>query len=109
MSAIKVLIEQMVSDISSQAVRLDDLRLSMFLNWLIAHRSKVKAAIRMDIAGLRKSDMEAQFKLALKTWLECLSVQGMLWEYHLILDELTWWCNLDPHRWKMILKSEAGK
>jgi len=88
MNTMKVLIEQMVSDISSHLLQLDDLHLHLFLGWLSAHRDKVKAAIRMDIVGLRRSDMEEQFKLALKTWLECLSVQGMLWESHLILVRL---------------------
>ena len=34
MNDMQVLIEQMVSDISSQAVRLDEVRLQKFLEWL---------------------------------------------------------------------------
>jgi hypothetical protein len=36
-------------------------------------------------------------------------MQGLLWEYHLILNEIAWWRDLDPRRLSMILGSEAGK
>jgi hypothetical protein len=41
MNDLHILIEQMAADISSQAVRLDDLRLKLFLEWLNSHSRKV--------------------------------------------------------------------
>jgi hypothetical protein len=110
MSELNVLIEQMVSDIGAQAYQLDDLRLRMFLNWLVAHSGWVKVAtgnvLDMDIAVLRGIDMQEQFKLALKTWLESLTAEGLLWEYRTITVEIGWWRDLDPFRLKMITKTE---
>ena len=111
MSELNVLIEQMVLDIGTQVFQLDDLRLRMFLNWLAAHSGRLKAltgnVLDMDIAVLRGSDMQEQFKSALKTWLESLPAQGMLWEYRTISFEIAWWRNLDPVRLKMIVESET--
>ena len=113
MSELNVLIEQMVLDIGTQAFQLDDPRLRMFLNWLAAHSGRLKAltgnVLDMDIAVLRGSDMQEQFKSALNTWLESLPAQGMLWEYRTISVEIVWWRNLDPVRLKMIAESEAGQ
>jgi hypothetical protein len=113
MSELNVLIEQMVSDIGTQVFQLDDLRLRMFLNWLTAHSGTMKVSIGnfldLDLAVLRGSDMQEGFKSALKTWLESLSAQGMLWEYRTISVEIVWWRNLDPVRLKMIVQSEAGQ
>ncbi|WKZ45828.1 MAG: hypothetical protein QY302_08545 [Anaerolineales bacterium] len=119
MNDLNILVEQMAADISSQALRLDDLRLRLFLEWLIAHTSKVRAAtgseaqslqpFQMDIAFIRKGNLEEYFKTGLKTWFESLSMKGMLGEYHLILDEIAWWRDLDARRLTMILRSEAGK
>ena len=112
MSELNGLIEQMVLDIGTQVFQLDDLRLRMFLNWLAAHSGRMKAltgnVLDMDIAVLRESDMQEQFKSALKTWLESLPAQGMLWEYRTISVEIVWWRNLDPVRLKLIAESEAG-
>ena len=113
MSELSILIEQMVLDIGTQAYQLDDLRLRMFLNWLTAHSGTMKVVIgnvlEMDIVMLRGSDMQEGFKLALKTWLESLPAQGMLWEYRTISFEIAWWRNLDPVRLKMIVESESGQ
>ena len=115
MNDMHILIEQMTLDISGQAIRLDDLRLRMFLNWLSAHGSKIKAISKSDgQPGKRiefQSDgrMDECLKNGLRPWLESLSMQGLLWEYHLILSEIAWWRDLDPRRLVMILRSEAGK
>ena len=112
MSDMNVLIEQMVLDIVTQAYQLDDLRLRMFLNWLAAHSGRMKVlagnVLDMDIAVLRGTDLQEGFKSALKTWLESLPAQGMLWEYRTISFEIAWWRNLDPVRLKMIVESETG-
>jgi len=109
MSDRETLIEQVVLDISRQAFQLDDLCLPLFLNWLTAHSGKVRDAIQMDIAAIRRADAEEQFKSALKAWLGSLPAQGLFWEYRLLLDEIAWWHDLDPRRLLMILKSEAGQ
>ena len=112
MNDMNVLIEQMVLDIGTQAYQLDDQRLRMFLNWLAAHSGRMKVltgnVLDMEVAVLRRTDMQEGFKSALKTWLESLPAQGMLWEYRTISFEIAWWRNLDPVRLKMILESEAG-
>ena len=107
MNDVNVLIEQMVSDISTQIFQLDDRRLRLFLNWLTAHSSKVKATARLVIDQLRGRDIEKRFNSALKAWLESLPTEGMLWEYRIIMDEIAWWRNLDPQRMKMIVESEV--
>lgn len=111
MSDVDVLIEQMVLDIGTQAWRLDDLRLRMFLNWLMAHNSELKIslgnALDADPALLRSVEMQERFQSALKTWLESLPVQGLLWEYQTITGEIRWWRDLDPFRLKMITKTEV--
>ena len=112
MNDMNVLIDQMVLDIVTQAYRLDDQRLRMFLNWLAAHSGRLKAitgnVLDLDIAVLRGADMQEGFKSALKTWLESLPAQGMLWEYRTISFEIAWWRNLDPVLLKMIVESETG-
>ncbi len=110
MNDLKSLIDQMAAEISSQAVRLDDLRLRLFLNWFLSHNNAMndvaEVAIEMNIAILREANLEGRFQSALKTWLASLSIQGLLWEYHLILDEIAWWRDLDSHRLNMILRPE---
>lgn len=113
MSELNVLIDQMVLDIGTHVFQLDDPRLRMFLNWLAAHSGSMKVitgkVLDMDIAVLRGSDMQEGFKSALKTSLESLPAQGMLWEYRTISFEIAWWRNLDPVRLKMIVESETGQ
>ena len=112
MSELNGLIDQMVLDIGTQVFQLDDQRLRMFLNWLAAHSGSMKVlagnVFDMDIAVLRGTDLQEGFKAALKTWLEALPAQGMLWEYRTISFEIAWWRNLDPVRLKMIVESETG-
>ena len=112
MSELNVLIDQMVLDIGTHVFQLDDPRLRMFLNWLAAHSGSMKVlagnVLDMDIAVLRGTDLQEGFKSALKTWLESLPAQGMLWEYRTISFEIAWWRNLDPARLKMIVESETG-
>ena len=112
MSELNVLIDQMVLDIGTHVFQLDDPRLRMFLNWLAAHSGSMKVlagnVFEMDIAVLRGTDLQEGIKSALKTWLESLPAQGMLWEYRTISFEIAWWRNLDPVRLKMIVESETG-
>ncbi|MCK6584778.1 MAG: hypothetical protein L6Q49_16915 [Anaerolineales bacterium] len=119
MNDLNILIEQMAADISSQAVRLDDLRLKLFLEWLKAHSSKVKAItdphaqgglqVQIDAALIRDGIREERLKTGLRMWIESLPMQEMLREYHLILDEIAWWRDLDARRLSMIMRSEVRK
>ena len=97
MNDMQVLIEQMVSDISNEASRLSDIRLRLFLQWLSAHSSKVKQAKQAHIeeAIQDQGSIDDRLKNGLKLWFESLPIPGLLWEYHLILDEINWWRILD--------------
>lgn len=116
MNDLEEFLDQMTVDISNQALWLDDVRLQLFLNWFAAHSSKIHSALiqgqalmQMDHVLLRQGDCEKALKSGLKIWFESLPMQGLLWDYHLILIENAWWHNLDGYRLNMILKSEAGK
>lgn len=106
MSDLDVLIEQMVSDLSTQAFQLEERRLRLFLNWLMDHSSEMKGSLGTFEPGSGDADMQERFRSALKTWLQSLPAQGLLWEYQTITGEIHWWRDLDPSRWKMIVRSD---
>ena len=110
MNDMQVLIEQMVSDISSQAVRLDEVRLHKFLEWLKSHSSKVKTVeqVLFEVAVHDEGSIDDRLKNVLKGWLESLPMPGLLWEYHLLLNEIAWWRDLDPRTLARILRSEGN-
>ena len=110
MNDVQVLIEQMVSDISSQAARLDEVRLQKFLEWLKSHSSKVKTVeqVYVEVAVHGEGSIDDRLKNILMGWLESLPMQGLLWEYHLLLNEIAWWRELDPHTLARILRSEGN-
>ena len=107
MSNLDILIEQMVSDLSKQAFQLEERRLQLFLNWLMDHSSEMKVSLGKFEPGSGDVDMQERFRSALKTWLPALPAQGLLWEYQTITGEIRWWRDLDPSRWKMIIKTEV--
>jgi len=107
MSDLDVLIEQMVLDITTQAFMLEDQRLRLFLNWLIDHSSEMKVSLGTFDTGYGDADMQKRFQSALKTWLQSLPAQGLLWEYQTMTGEIGWWRDLDPFRLKMITKTEV--
>ena len=111
MNDMKILIEQMVSDISSQAVRLDEVRLQKFLEWLKSHSSKVKTVeqVHIEVVIHGKGSIDDRLKNGLKNWFESLPMQGLLWEYHLLLDEIAWWRDLDPRTLARILRSKGNE
>ena len=106
MSNMHVLIEQMVTEISTQTFQLEDRRLRLFLNWLMDHSCEMKVSLGPFEPGSRDTDMQERFRTALKTWLQSLPAQGLLWEYQTITGEIGWWRDLDPSRWKLIIKTE---
>ncbi|MCQ3935425.1 MAG: hypothetical protein DPW18_00115 [Chloroflexi bacterium] len=106
MSDMNVLIEQMVTEISTQTFQLEDRRLRLFLNWLMEHSIEMKVSLGTFDTGLKDTDIQERFRSALKTWLQSLPAQGLLWEYQTITGEIGWWRDLDPSRWKLIIKTE---
>ena len=111
MEDMQILIEQMVSDISSQAVWLEKVRLQMFVEWLKSHSSKVKTVeqVHVEVAVPDVGSIDDLLKNGLKDWFESLPMPGLLWEYHLLLSEIAWWRDLDPRSLARILKSEGGE
>jgi hypothetical protein len=107
MSDLDVLIEQMVSDLSTQAFQLEERHLRLFLNWLMDHSSEMKGSLGTFEPDLKGTDLQERFRSALKSWLQSLPPQGLLWEYQTITGEIQWWRDLDPSRWKMIIKTEV--
>ena len=97
MTEMQILIEQVVVDISNEAARLGEIRLRLFLQWLSAHSSRVKEAQQSHIeeAIQGPGSIDDRLKNGLKLWFESLPIPGLLWEYHLILDEINWWRILD--------------
>lgn len=106
----QILIEQMVSDISSQAVRLDEVRLQKFLEWLKSHSTKVKTVeqVLVEVAVHGEESIDDRLKNDLKRWFESLPMPGLLWEYRLLLNELAWWHDIDPRTLARILRSEGN-
>jgi len=107
MSDMNVLIEQMVVEISTQAFQLEERRLRLFLNWLMDHSSDMKVSLGAFEPGSRDTDMQENFRSALKTWLQSLPAQGLLWEYRTMTGEIGWWRDLDPFRLQMITKTKV--
>lgn len=116
MENIHILIEQIVSDISMQAARLDDVRQQMFLEWLMSHSSAMKTVVCSDRQARARGHLDGavhgpdrdaeRLGSGLKAWFGSLPVQGLLWEYYLILDEIAWWRDLDRASLARILKSK---
>jgi hypothetical protein len=98
----------MVLDIGKQAFQLEGHRLRLFLNWLTDHSSEMKISLGTFYTNLGGTDIQERFQSAVKTWLQSLPAQGMLWEYRTISFEIAWWLNLDPVRLKMIVESKTG-
>ena len=106
MNEMQILIEQVVVDISNEAARLGEIRLRLFLQWLSAHSSRVKESQQSHIED--QGSIDDRWKNGLKLWFESLPIPGLLWEYHLILDEINWWRILDD-RVLLRMLIRAGK
>ncbi len=108
MNETDILIEEIVLDIATLTGQLDELRLRMFVNWLIVHSGKAIAAgyVAMDIAVPRGVEMLEQVKSTLRSFLAPLSVQDMLLEYRTISSEIAWWRDLNSIRLNAFVNSE---
>ena len=92
MDEMEISIEQMASDVAGQAFDLEPSRLLLFLEWLVSHSSIVRSS---EAIRLETCDRE-QVELKLKAWFESLQVDGLAWEYRLLLGEIAWWRDLNP-------------
>jgi len=108
MSDLDVLIEQMVLEIGTQTFQLQDQQLRLFLNWLMDHSSHMKVSMAPLGTNPRGADVRKRFQSDLKTWLRSLPVQGLLWEYRIMIAEIGWWHDIDPFRLKMIIKPDRS-
>lgn len=111
MSEMNDLIEQMVLDIANQARQLNNLRLRMFLKWLMAHNREMQISIGKfmedDLSLLRAADLQEKFQMTMRTWLQSLTGQSLLWEYKTITAEIGWWRDLDSFSLKLIVGSDG--
>ena len=76
-------IADLVDEIVAHLPTLDGNRRQMFFRWLQVHHH----------SGVRVTG--TNLKQCLTAWLGTLPAQGMNWEYHLILNEIGWWRDLD--------------
>ena len=103
-------ISQIAAQIVSQTNSLDPVRRKSFLEWLVAHSSRVgcggrssalsvpkvsKDRAEITAANQKEDYFENHLKGALMIWFESLPAAGVLWEYRLVLSELAWWRALD--------------
>ncbi len=117
MNELQILIEQMTSDISSQAMQLHDFRLHLFLKCLNARSILVKnittsdgqtgKQVQVDVEVPCEGNLDQSLKNGLRSWFESLSIPGLLWEFHLLLNEIVWWRDLDSRRLILISEAEA--
>ncbi|MBI5962251.1 MAG: hypothetical protein HY863_02150 [Chloroflexi bacterium] len=110
MTDMRILIEQIVADITNDASKLGKVRLWLFLKWLKAHSNKVKEAAQAHIeeAIPDQGCIDERLKNGLKLWFESLPIPWLLWEYRLILDEINWWRVLEDRALlRMLIR--AGK
>jgi hypothetical protein len=88
MNDLHLLIEQMAFEITQRAERLDDSRLSMFLDWFDAH------------AG-RQENGEEHLQIRIQEFLRSIPVQALLREYALMRSEIDWW-----HKFVSVIQEE---
>ena len=111
-------ISQIAAQIVTQTNSLNPVRQKLFLEWLVAHSSRVgcggrSAALsvpkvskdRTEITASNQNEdcFENHLKGALMIWFESLPAAGVLWEYRLVLSELAWWRALDGESLGMIM------
>jgi hypothetical protein len=83
MNDLHLLIEQMAFEITQRAERLDDSRLSMFLDWFAAHSG-------------RQENSQEPFRVRIQEFLRSIPVQALLREYALMRSEIDWWHKFVP-------------
>lgn len=100
--------EEMVSEISRQALQLDEVRLTMFLRWLQNHSVKFQFLRPVGSQVACRSGIKHDLETGVRHWLESFPVWGQLWEYRLVLTEISWWRDLDHARLTKIILECLG-
>lgn len=72
---------EMVSELLCQWSGLEGERRQAFLDWLQAHCRS------LELGACSQAEMEC----ALMGWFECLAPAGILWEFLLLMREISWW------------------
>jgi hypothetical protein len=90
------LLPHIVADLCRQANALEEIRQHKFLDWLQAHHRTAEPLQAQDLPDY------------LEGWLTSLSPLGMLWEVHLLLEEILWWRTLPEERLAYFLDKESG-
>ena len=91
-------IQQVVKEIVFGVRDLDPVWRRMFLIWMGKHASQVRC---MD-----EDLYQDCLAIKLSTWLDPMSLVGILWEYRLIMGEIGWWKGLEQTALERI---EAGQ
>lgn len=95
MVAEQLSVTEMVDEILIYFETLDPRRKYMFVEWLQAHSSQVKNAVNV-CEGLT-------------VWLESLRYENLQSEYHLLMDEIGWWGNLDEQSLTKIMLADLAR
>jgi len=95
MVADQLTVADMVDEILVRFETLDPCRKYMFIKWLHAHGCQVKNTVNV-CEGLT-------------AWLESMQHENIQWEYHLIMDEIGWWGNLDEQSLTKIMLADLAR
>lgn len=101
-------LDEMVTEISRQALQLDEVRLDMFLQWLQNHCPGMQIQSSCHSQPTCPSNIRHDLETNIRQWLEAFPLSGQLWEYHLVLTEITWWHDLDCARLTKIARDYLG-
>lgn len=88
-------VAEMVDGILVRFSTLDPRRKYMFIEWLQAHSGKVKNTNNV-CEGLT-------------AWFESMRYENVQWEYRLIMDEISWWGNLDEQSLAKIMLADLTR
>jgi hypothetical protein len=88
-------VAEMLEEIQARYETLDPGRRYMFIEWLRAHSSRVKAV--------------ASVCEGLDSWFESMQSQNRRSEYHLIISEIDWWKNLDEQSLTRIMLADLTR
>lgn len=94
--------ERMALDLSNQAVKMDNLRLWLFLEWLQCHCCRLSIHwVDQDVDEITKY---------LSCWLDTFALADLQSEYELITNEIGWWRDADEKTLlRCISKEFAGR
>lgn len=92
------LVEEMVSEILQQMLELELERRRCFIDWLQAHCNRLNGGGGFKAAASCEADLQAGLKDGLHAWFDSLPARGVLWEFRLLMNEISWWRSLHEQR-----------